>query len=134
VGRLNRDRVPDLVISHDGAVEFFRTTRSGIQRVFARTPGDAHGCAVADVNRDGLGDVCCTRGAHRGTITEANRLWIQTSPGIFQDRAARYGVEDRSGAAVTQRSSRSTTIVVPICSSGTVRGAGTGGAHRTGRS
>jgi hypothetical protein len=97
VGRLNRDRVPDLVISYHGAVEFFRTTRSGIQRVFARTPGDAHGCAVADVNRDGLGDVYCTRGAHRGTITKANRLWIQTSPGIFQDRAARYGVEDPLG-------------------------------------
>jgi hypothetical protein len=97
VGRLNPDRVPDLVISYHGRLEFFRTTRSGIQRIFTRTPGDAHGCAIADVNRDGLGDVYCTRGAHRGTIEKANRLWIQTSPGIFRDRAGRYGVEDPLG-------------------------------------
>ena len=55
---------------------------------------DRHGCAVADVDQDGLPDVYCAKGAHRGTARKWNELWIQNPDGTFTDRASEYGVED----------------------------------------
>jgi hypothetical protein len=97
VGRLDGDGVRDLAISYHDRVEFYRNTGSGLTSMFTFDSDDPHGCTIADVNRDGLGDVYCTEGAALGTIAKANKLWIQTSPGTFEDRAGQYGVEDPFG-------------------------------------
>jgi hypothetical protein len=58
---------------------------------------DRHGCAVVDVNLDGLEDVMCEKGAHIGTIQKWNELWIQGPGGVWTDEARPYGVQDRWG-------------------------------------
>jgi hypothetical protein len=96
-GDIDADGVADLAISYHSSVVFYRNTRPGLEEMFTQPGGDPHGCAIGDVEGNGLGDVYCTRGAGRGTIQKANRLWIQTAPGVFEDRAESYGVEDPYG-------------------------------------
>jgi hypothetical protein len=96
-GYLDADGAADLAISYHSRVAFYLNTRPGLQRMFLQRGRDPHGCAIGDVEGNGLGDVYCTRGANRGTGRKANRLWIQTSPGVFEDQAESYGVEDPFG-------------------------------------
>jgi FG-GAP-like repeat len=58
---------------------------------------DRHGCAIADVNLDGLDDIFCTKGAKSGTAKKWNELWMQSPSNVWTDRAGAYGVEDRWG-------------------------------------
>src|SRR4029450_1393031 len=54
---------------------------------------DRHACAWADVNRDGMPDLMCMKGAARGTARKWNELWIQgPKPGRFTDEAHAFGV------------------------------------------
>jgi FG-GAP-like repeat/FG-GAP repeat len=55
---------------------------------------DRHGCAVSDVDLDGLRDVYCVKGAQLGTAKKWNELWIHGRDGTFMDRAADHMVED----------------------------------------
>jgi hypothetical protein len=97
VGDLDADGAADLAISYHSRVVLYRNTRPGLQRMFRQRGRDPHGCAIGDVEGNGLGDVYCTRGAHKGTGRKANRLWIQASPGVFEDQAEFFGVEDPYG-------------------------------------
>jgi hypothetical protein len=55
---------------------------------------DRHNCSAGDVNRDGLTDIFCEKGAQIGTAMKWNELWIQGPEGEWTDRAHDYGVED----------------------------------------
>ncbi len=96
-GDLDDDGDPDLVISFHSSVAFYLNTGAGLEPVFTVAGGDPHDCTIGDVDGNGLGDVYCTRGASHGTSVKANRLWMQTTPGSFEDQAASYGVEDPYG-------------------------------------
>ena len=87
----------ELVLSFHSGVQFYRFQGNRFASIFALGGDDRHGCTEADVDRDGLTDVYCTRGAHSGTITKANRLWMQPELDVFEDRAPEYGVIDAIG-------------------------------------
>lgn len=55
---------------------------------------DRHNCSLGDVNRDGLTDIFCAKGAQIGTSKKWSELWIQGPKGEWTDRAHAYGVED----------------------------------------
>jgi len=102
---MNGDGWMDLVIGRHGrvAVELLTRVEGDTAVRFATSwrfhdaihhRHDRHGCAVADVDLDGLPDVYCAKGAHRGTSKKWNELWIQNADGTFTDRASEYGVQD----------------------------------------
>lgn len=102
---MNADGRTDLVISHHGLAGtlLIGEVRADAPTGFVKSwrfrddlhgRVDRHGCAVADVDLDGLRDVYCAKGARQGTVRKWNELWIQDDDGTFTDRAAAYGVED----------------------------------------
>jgi hypothetical protein len=102
---VNADGWTDLVVSRHGWVAALMTTRlagdvparlatSWRFRDDIHHRVDRHGCAVADVDLDGLPDVYCAKGAHNGTTRKWNELWVQSADGTFTDRAHEFGVED----------------------------------------
>ncbi|MGZ8596997.1 MAG: FG-GAP repeat domain-containing protein [Actinomycetota bacterium] len=102
---LDDDGWTDLMISRHGApAQLFRNapdgdSSTGLQPIASFVDGvhgrnDRHGCAIADVDQDGLDDVFCAKGARQGTSDKWNELWMQRPQGTFTDRAAEYGVED----------------------------------------
>ena len=102
---MNSDGWTDLVISRHGLAGTLLTSRVraeaplGFVRSFRFHDDlhgrvDRHGCAVSDVDLDGLQDVYCVKGARQGTVRKWNELWIQNPDGTFTDRANEYGVED----------------------------------------
>jgi hypothetical protein len=97
VGRIDGDRVPDLVISDHTSVHIWINHQPGLEQVVEIPLGDPHGCAIADVDRNGLGDVYCSRGALVGTGARANVLFLQDPAGTFTDVADAYGVTDAFG-------------------------------------
>lgn len=60
---------------------------------------DRHDCDFADVNQDGLTDMYCAIGAHKGTGVKENELWIQQRDKTFVDRINDFGdvIADRYG-------------------------------------
>ena len=99
-GDLSGDgRRNDLVISYHGHVVAYRNA-GGVLIDLLRPGdiGDPHGCLIGDLDRNGLGDVYCTRGAELGTISKANGLWLQGPEGTFtENRAVALGVDDPLG-------------------------------------
>jgi hypothetical protein len=102
---MNADGWTDLVISHHGRAATVELSEivQGVPVGFVTSwrfrddlhgRVDRHGCAVSDVDLDGLRDVYCTKGARQGTARKWNELWIQGPDGTFTDRAGEYGVED----------------------------------------
>jgi len=57
---------------------------------------DRHGCAAADVDRDGRLDLYCEIGAVQGTGEKRNELWLQRPDGHFES-ATNFGAEDPFG-------------------------------------
>jgi len=55
---------------------------------------DSHDCAWGDVDQDGAPDAYCAKGAQHGEVRKWNELWMQGPTGVFEDRAAEYGVQD----------------------------------------
>ena len=96
-GRVNAGRAPDLVMSTHAAAFVYRVGRGTMHRMFSRAGDDPHGCAVADVDANGLGDVYCSRGADYGTLRKRNHLWLQVRAGDFVERAGVWGVTDPYG-------------------------------------
>ena len=102
---LDDDGWPDLLISRHGRpAQLFRNApygdaSTGLQPIASFVDAvhgrnDRHGCAIADVDQDGLDDIFCAKGARQGTADKWNELWMQGPQGTFTDRAAAYGVED----------------------------------------
>jgi hypothetical protein len=102
---LDDDGWMDLLISHHGhPAELFMNHHRGdephglvstatfVDSIHQRP--DRHGCAIADVNLDGLDDVFCAKGARSGTAQKWNELWIQGPAHTWSDAAASFGVED----------------------------------------
>jgi hypothetical protein len=62
---------------------------------------DRHTCDWADVDQDGLPDVYCATGRGlRNRVKEPsfdNELWLQRSPGVFEDVGTAWGVGDTCG-------------------------------------
>lgn len=96
-GRVNAGRPPDLVMSTHAAVIVFRVGRGELHRMLYRAGDDPHGCAIADVDANGLGDIYCSRGAVYGTVRKRNHLWLQVRAGDFVERAGAWGVTDPYG-------------------------------------
>ena len=94
---MNAGRAPDLVMSTHAAVVVYRVGRGTMHRMFYRAGDDPHGCAIADVDANGLGDVYCSRGADYGTLRKRNHLWLQARAGDFVERAGAWGVTDPYG-------------------------------------
>jgi uncharacterized repeat protein (TIGR03803 family) len=57
---------------------------------------DRHGCAAADVDRDGRLDIFCAIGAEKGTGKADNELWHQEPNGTFTS-VRNFGAEDPYG-------------------------------------
>jgi len=65
---------------------------------FPATVHDRHGCDAADVNQDGLSDLYCATGGHKGGWgTHWNELWLQRPDGSFTQQSEAYGVDDPYG-------------------------------------
>lgn len=94
----------DLLIVHHGspAVLYRNAGGSGFEIAFKFVDRlhheiDRHDCAWGDVDRDGLDDLYCVKGARVGTAEKHNELWMQRPDGSFVDRANAFGVLDRWG-------------------------------------
>lgn len=100
-GDLTGDDAPELLISYHGELRVYRLAEDGLQEVFRPRLGDAHDCAIADVDGDGRGDIYCTRGGgHRKGpgFTKTNGLWLQQPDGTFSDNVAQeLGTADPLG-------------------------------------
>ncbi len=100
---VDRDGWADLLfVHHGGPTQLFRNTGDGFElwNTFVHDPlgkGDLHDCAWGDVDRDGLVDLYCVKGAQQGLGVKRNELWMQQPDGTFIDRAADYRVLDRWG-------------------------------------
>jgi len=96
-GPVNAGKAPDLVLSTHAAVVVYRVGRGSLHRMLYRAGDDPHGCAIADVDANGLGDIYCARGADLGTVRKRNHLWLQPRAGDFVERAGAWGVTDPYG-------------------------------------
>jgi hypothetical protein len=105
---MDHDGWMDLIISHHlGRATIYRNVHSGgVSQGFqamvtlddtVHHDNDTHGCATADVNRDGLTDVICLTGADQGTTSKWNQLWIQGPAWTFTNEVGAWGVRDKWG-------------------------------------
>jgi hypothetical protein len=99
----NRDGWMDLFIGrHTNPPLLMMGGPNGYHRRRVAFPdGDYHGCAAADVDRDRLPDVYCTKGANHGYISKANSLWLHPGVGRLRPAAASMGVIDTFGRGRT---------------------------------
>jgi hypothetical protein len=58
---------------------------------------DRHGCAAADIDRDGRPEAYCAVGAARGAKMKTNELWIGLASSDPRQVAALWGVDDTLG-------------------------------------
>jgi hypothetical protein len=102
---VNGDGWVDLFVGHHGSgAQLFLNRRVGSSTTGFRLAftfvdtihrrRDRHDCAWGDVDRNGLDDLYCAKGAHGGTVKKWNELWMQQPGGTFVDEAHAYGVED----------------------------------------
>jgi hypothetical protein len=97
---LDGDRWPDLVIGRHSEPAWVLLNDHGR---FRPAPGvslpdrDRHGCAAADVDRDGRRDLYCTIGASKGVALKANELWLARPGGGYEDRATELSASDPIG-------------------------------------
>ena len=97
VGRIDADAIPDLLIADHDRIQVWLNRRPGLEAGLSRDMSDPHGCAIGDVDGNGLGDVYCTQGAERGASRGRNRLFLQAPEGTWTERAVDYGVVDEFG-------------------------------------
>jgi hypothetical protein len=97
VGRVDADDIPDLLVVDHDRVQVWLNRRPGLEAGFSRNMSDPHGCAIGDVDGNGLGDVYCTQGAEQGSSLGQNRLFVQEAEGTWAQRAPAYGVVDGFG-------------------------------------
>jgi hypothetical protein len=97
VGRVDPGPVSDLVFSDHSTASVYVNDQPGLRRVFIWDAPDPHGCALADVDGNGRGDVYCVQGAEGGTGHKNNRLFLQQDDGTWLDHTRAYGVEDQFG-------------------------------------
>jgi hypothetical protein len=96
----NNDLWPDLLISRH--TERPRLVFGGPHGFHAASgvtlhASDRHGCAAADVDRDGFLDIFCAIGAARGTSTKRNELWLHPGTGSTLEASAAFGISDPFG-------------------------------------
>jgi hypothetical protein len=102
VADFNGDGLDDFFAPHHELIDpdrmFIQRPDGSFVRDFTFPAVDRHGCTAGDVNVDGLIDMYCMAGAHRGTYTnKRNALWMTRPDGTFVNEAALWGVEDRYG-------------------------------------
>jgi FG-GAP-like repeat len=97
IADFNNDSSPDIFLGRHNvaAARLYTNNGSGhfteIDRgTFAKS--DRHGCDAADVNSDGLKDIYCSTGAHKGATPKRNELWVQQPDHTFIDQAGKYGL------------------------------------------
>ncbi|HLK95350.1 MAG TPA: VCBS repeat-containing protein [Nocardioidaceae bacterium] len=107
----NRDGAQDVLISRHGrgAKLWKNNGRGRYQRAAVEAwprcaasgkPVDRHGCAWADVDRNGLPDASCSTGRFRANFVKTGRdseLWLQRRPGRFRDVGTRWHVGNACG-------------------------------------
>ena len=96
-GRVDADAIPDLLVADHDRVQVWLNRRPGLEAGLSRDMSDPHGCAIGDVDGNGLGDVYCTQGAEQGSALGRNRLFVQSGEGTWTEGAAAYGVVDEFG-------------------------------------
>jgi len=98
VADFDRDGRDDILIAgHDQEDRIWYGSPTGYRPGPQSLPWqDRHGCAAADVNRDGLLDFFCAVGAVKGTGKKNNELWRQEPGGVFES-VANFGAEDLYG-------------------------------------
>lgn len=97
VGRIDGDAVPDLLVADHDRIQVWLNRRPGLEAGFGRNMSDPHGCAIGDVDGNGLADIYCTQGAERGAALGRNRLFLQGPEDTWAERGAAYGVVDEFG-------------------------------------
>ena len=91
---------PDILLLQHGYTSIqFLGDGSGVEpvEIMPLAQADRHQCDSADVNADGLVDIYCSVGAHQGTGTGLNSLWLRRPDGGYTDVAADWGVTDPYG-------------------------------------
>lgn len=109
VSDIDADGYTDIFVLADSGAEFLLFNEKGSRFTLAPTPQGKTlmGGAIADVNHDGLMDLFgtqthgyshtayeCRAARPCDTSSVGNQLLIQTSPRVFEDQAAKYGVLD----------------------------------------
>jgi hypothetical protein len=101
IGDFNRDGRPDVLLNraYEAPAGEYLNAGGSFRAVNLKTfvHDDRHGCAVADVNHDGLRDIYCAVGASHGVKIKSNELWMQQPNGTFVNEAAQYHVADPDG-------------------------------------
>ena len=100
VADYDTDGHPDFLLGrHQLAARLYHGDGASFSEVNAGTFGasDRHDCTWGDVQADGLPDLFCSVGAHRGRRTKSNQLWVQRPDHTFVDEAAAMNVVDRYG-------------------------------------
>jgi hypothetical protein len=97
VGRVDAGPSPDLVIADHDRVQVLLNHQPGLEATFTRNMSDPHGCALGDVDGNGLTDLYCTQGAEQGAALGRNRLFLQEPAGTWTEHAEAWDVIDRYG-------------------------------------
>ncbi len=97
IADFNNDGSPDIFLGRHQSATARLYTNNGSGRfteidqgTFVKT--DRHGCDAADVNSDGLKDIFCSTGAHKGTTPKRNELWVQQPDHTFINQTRQYGL------------------------------------------
>ena len=80
--------------NESGEYMFCENSPGLFNATFAALPSiDRHGCTSFDVNKDGIMDLICTRGAMKGTGTESNNEVFLTQPNGNLEQICNHGLE-----------------------------------------
>jgi len=106
IGDINGDNLPDIYLTANmqpnklflnlGAMKFKDITTEAGAGLTGRTDGWKTGATMADVNGDGWLDIYLCYSGKVDAVKRRNQLFINNGNGTFTEKAASYGLDDKS--------------------------------------